>query len=292
MCQEDVAAGKVSPCPALDLKSLYNDFMSTDTTLQQAVEAFTVKLPPQKHLDAQEALKLARWYGEEQPVAALRPIDIEHYVDTFGLHSPLARGRADSLKAFLNFADKQSMTSARLVSHVRVRRPAGSRNAAAKTVEEDQGFRMTSAGRAELQSELDHFIAERPRIAEELRQARSDGDVSENAPLDAARESQGKLEGRIRDLEGKLRLAVIVENDDSAAIATIAHIGSNVLISDLASGIKREYRIVNAFEAQGAGRLSYDSPVGRAVIGHQVGDVVDVVAPRGLMKYRIESVTA
>jgi transcription elongation factor GreA len=268
------------------------ELMSTDLTIQQAVDAFVLKLPPQKHVEAQEALKLARWYGEDQAAVDLRPIDIEHYVDTFGLHSPLAKGRADSLKAFLNFADKEGMTKTRLVSHVRVRRPAGSRAAAVKAAEEDQGFRMTSAGKEEIESELSALVAERPRIAEELRQARSDGDVSENAPLDAARESQGKLEGRIRDLEGKLRLAVIVENDDSAASSKIAHIGSNVLISELSSGTKREYQIVNASEAQGPGRLSYDSPVGRAVIGHRAGDVVDVLAPRGLIKYRIESVKA
>ena len=128
-------------------------FMSTDITLQQAVEAFTVKLPPQKHLEAQEALKLARWYGEGQPASALRPIDIEHYVDTFGLHSPLARGRADSLKVFLNFADKEGMTKTRLVSHVRVRRPAGSKTAKVGALEDDQGFRMTSAGKAVIQSD-------------------------------------------------------------------------------------------------------------------------------------------
>ena len=229
---------------------------------------------------------------EGQPASALRPIDIEHYVDTFGLHSPLARGRADSLKVFLNFADKEGMTKTRLVSHVRVRRPAGSKTVKSDTAEDDQGFRMTSAGKAVIQSELDQLISERPRIAEELRQARSDGDVSENAPLDAARESQGKLEGRIRDLEAKLRLAVVVENDDSAATAKIARIGSHVLISESASGIKREYQIVNASEAQGAGRLSYDSPVGKAIVGHRVGDVVTVTAPRGLIKYRIESIKA
>ncbi|MGE0058103.1 MAG: transcription elongation factor GreA [Dehalococcoidia bacterium] len=266
--------------------------MSTDISLQQAVEAFTVKLPPQKHMEAQEALKLARWYGEGQPAASLRPIDIEHYVETFGLNSPLARGRADSLKAFLNFADKASMTSSRLVSHVRVRKPAGSRNAAAKTIDEDQGVRMTSAGKAALEAELEELISTRPQIAEELRLARLDGDYSENAPLDAARESQGKLEGRIRELEAKLNLAVIVENDDSASAGDVVRIGSKIVISELTTGTRRELQIVNASEAQGAGRLSHDSPVGRAIVGHRIGDVVTVTAPRGKIEYRIDGVNA
>jgi transcription elongation factor GreA len=269
-----------------------NQVMPTDISLQQAVQAFALKLAPSKHLDSQEALRFARWYGEARPISGLTPVDIQHYTESSGLHSSLAEARAASLKAFLAFADKEGMTSSRLVSHVRVRRASRSKGIAPKTSKDNPEVRMTAQGHAAAQADLDQMISERPRVAEELRQARSDGDVSENAPLDAARESQGKLEGRIRDLEAKLRLAVIVENDDSAASADVAHIGSKVVISDLATGTKREYQIVNASEAHGAGRLAHDSPVGRAIIGHRVGEVIKVSAPRGLVEYRLESVQA
>ena len=267
--------------------------VSSNPSINEAARAFAQALPPEKHQDSQEALRFARWYGEDKPAIDLRPVDIELYVETFGVNSPLASARAESLKTFLAYAHKQNITSSRLVSHVRVRRPAGAKRAAAvAAARNDQEIRLTSEGKAALQTELDQLIAERPRIAEELRHARSDGDVRENAPLDAAREAQGKLEARIRELEGMLRLAVVVENDESASLADIAHIGSNVVISNLATGAKLEYQIVNAAEARGGtGRLSFESPVGQAIVGHRVGDVVEVTAPSGIIRFKIEKVT-
>lgn len=261
--------------------------------MNDAARAFAQALPPGKYEASQEALRFARWFGEDKPATSLRPVDIELYVETFGANSPLAGARAESLKTFLAFAHKQNLTSSRLVSHVRVRKPAGSRRTAASAAtREKQELRITSEGKAALEAELAQLIAERPRIAEELRHARSDGDVRENAPLDAAREAQGKLEARIRELEGMLRIAVVVENDDSSVQADVARIGSTVVISNLATGARLEYQIVNAAEARGGtGRLSFESPVGQAVVGHRVGDVVEVAAPSGIIRFRIESIS-
>jgi transcription elongation factor GreA len=255
--------------------------VSSNPSINEAARAFAQALPPEKHQDSQEALRFARWYGEDRPVIELRPVDIESYI----------------AESFVAYAHKQNLTSSRLVSHVRVRRPAGSKRVTATSpnagIPGQPELRLTSEGKAALEQELDQLIAERPRIAEELRHARSDGDVRENAPLDAAREAQGKLEARIRELEGMLRLAIVVENDDSASLADIAHIGSNVVISNLSTGAKLEYQIVNAAEARGGpGRLSFESPVGQAVVGHKVGDVVEVTAPSGIIRFKIEKVTA
>jgi transcription elongation factor GreA len=269
--------------------------VQSNPSINEAARAFAQALPPEKHQDSQEALRFARWYGEDKPAIDLRPVDIELYVETFGANSPLASARAESLKTFLAYAHKQNITSSRLVSHVRVRRPAGAKRATSATAtaqRDPQEIRLTSEGKQALETELDQLVSERPRIAEELRHARSDGDVRENAPLDAAREAQGKLEARIRELEAMLRLAVVVENDDEAVSADIAHIGSNVVISNMTTGAKLEYQIVNAAEARGGpGRLSYDSPVGQAVVGHKKGDVVEVSAPSGIIRFRIDSVT-
>lgn len=270
--------------------------VQNNPSINEAARAFAQTLPPDKHQDSQEALRFARWYGEDKPAIDLRPVDIELYVETFGANSPLASARAESLKTFLAFAHKQNLTSSRLVSHVRVRRPAGAKRASTKstTVNGDQQeVRLTSEGKAALEAELEALVAQRPAIAEELRHARSDGDVRENAPLDAAREAQGKLEARIRELEAMLRLAVIVEHTDAAVAADVAHIGSNVVISNLATGAKLEYQIVNAAEARGGtGRLSFESPVGQAVVGHRQGDIVEVAAPNGTIRFRIDSVSA
>ncbi len=260
--------------------------------MSEAARLFASSLPPDKHQDSQEALRFARWFGEERSAGDLRPVDIESYVETFGANAPNAGSRADSLKTFLAFAHKQNITHERLVSHVRVRRTTTAKRSA-MLPENAPEVKLTTEGKIALETELNELKAQRPRIAEELRTARADGDVRENAPLDAARETQGKMEARIRELENMLRLAIIVENDDARVAADVAHIGSTVVILNVATGSEMNYQIVNPAEAKpGTGRLSADSPVGRAVVGHKVGDVVEVAAPSGTVRIKIENIKA
>jgi transcription elongation factor GreA len=209
-------------------------------------------------------------------------------VETFGSSSPLATSRADSLKSFLAWMNKQKILPERLVSHVRVRR-SGVRARGNPVPEQPQEVRMTIAGKSALEAELADLLEQRPKIALELREARSDGDFRENAPLDAAREAQGQLEARIRELEGMLRHAMLVDNDDQTGVG--ARIGSKVTIVNVATGNSSEYQLVNAAEARpGTGRLSVESPVGAAVQGKRVGDEVLVTAPSGVIRFRVDKI--
>ena len=262
---------------------------NNNPSISDAARLFGQSLPVDKHLDSQEALRFARWFGEERPAADVRPSDLEGYVETFGATAPNATARAEALKSFLAFAHKQNIMSERMVSHVRVRRPAA-RRASTPTRTEQREVRVTTEGRTALEAELESLKAERPRIASELRAARADGDVRENAPLDAAREAQGQLEARIRELEGTLRAAVT--NDElSPETGDAAHIGCNVTLANLATGAHLSYQLVNAAEARpGTGRLSVESPVGQAVVGRRVGDEIQVQAPSGTVRFRIERI--
>jgi len=257
-------------------------------TISDAARLFGQSLPPDKHPDGQEALRFARWFGEERAAVEIRPSDLEAYVESFGSHAPNAGQRADSLKVFLSFAHKQKILPERLVSHVRVRRTVSRArsNALADTTDQIQ---LTAEGKVALEKELEDLVAQRPQIAEELHNARADGDVRENAPLDAAREAQGQLEARIRELEGTLRRAVVVE--DGGGVTDRARIGSNVVISNIQSSAKMSYQLVAAAEARaGTGRLSVESPVGRAILGKRVGDEVQVAAPSGLVRFRVDNI--
>jgi len=260
-------------------------------TISDAARLFGQSLPPDKHTDSQEALRFARWFGEERRAVELRPSDLEAYVESFGSHAPNAAQRADSLKGFLSFAHKQKILPERLVSHVRVRRTVSRARSAAIADMTDQ-VQLTQEGKVALEQELQSLIAQRPRMAEELHNARADGDVRENAPLDAAREAQGQLEARIRELESTLRRAVVVEEDRGGS-GDRAHIGSNVVISNVQTGAKMSYQLVAAAEARpGTGRLSVESPVGRAVLGKRVGDEVQVSAPSGLVRFKVDNIEA
>ena len=267
--------------------------MANDTkSITDAARQFAHSLPPARHPEGQEALRFARWFGENRTATELRPSDLEGYVDTFGATAPNAITRADALKSFLAYAHKSGILPERLVSHVRVRRPTARQRAVGSASSNSQTteVRMTSAGKAGLEEELRSLVDERPRIAQELRDARADGDVRENAPLDAARETQGQIEARIRELEGMLRMAVVVEDE---AAGDSARIGCQIVIHNISTGSQLSYQLVNAAEARpGTGRLSVESPVGQALVGKRVGDEVHVTAPSGVVRFRIESIAS
>lgn len=146
------------------------------------------------------------------------------------------------------------------------------------------GEALTAEGAARLQAELDQLIrVRRPEVIARIRAAKEHGDLRENAEYHAAREEQSFLEGRIQALEGRLRSAVIV---DAPADGARVGLGSRVTIE--ADGETVSYTIVGASDSDpAAGRISSSSPVGRALVGRDVGDSIVVHTPAGDRHYRI-----
>jgi len=261
-----------------------------NSTVSQAARHFAHTLPGDQQTYVQEAFRFARWVGEERPVAEIRPPDVEAYVESFGVNSPNATSRAEALKSFLTYAHKQKLMPDKLVTHVRVRRTAAARARGPVVKEQKQEVPLTAEGLQALTQELEGLKDQRPKIAVDLRDAMADKDFRENAPLDAAREAQGQLEARIRELEQTLRNAVVISDTSRG---DVAQIGSSVVLQNVSSGSKLTYLLVSAREARpNEGRLSIESPVGKAVVGRRAGDEIEVTAPSGAIRFRIESVTA
>lgn len=123
-------------------------------------------------------------------------------------------------------------------------------------------------------------------VAEQLKEARSFGDLSENAEYDEAKNEQGKLYSRIAELEEIIKHAVVVSGDTYAADEVSP--GCRFVVEDLEFGDKEEYHFVGSQEANPMeGKISDESPFGKAVLGHKVGDVVQVEAPIGAVSYKI-----
>jgi transcription elongation factor GreA len=150
---------------------------------------------------------------------------------------------------------------------------------------------MTVSGAQRLKAELQRLkTVERPAIVRAIGEARSHGDISENAEYDAAKERQGFIEARIRDIESKLAHAHVV---DPAAIDAGGKIvfGATVDLEDFASGEKVSYQIVGDDEADiRAGKVSVSSPIARALIGKHAGDTAEVDAPSGVREYEVLAV--
>jgi transcription elongation factor GreA len=147
---------------------------------------------------------------------------------------------------------------------------------------------LTVAGAAKLREELQRLkTIERPKVVAAIAEARSHGDLSENAEYDAAKERQGFLEGRIKDLEGKLSNAQIIDPTLLDADGRCVF-GATVDLEDQESGDGVTYQIVGEDEADiKQGKLSFGSPMARALIGKYAGDIAQVQAPGGLREYEI-----
>ncbi|HET6371519.1 MAG TPA: transcription elongation factor GreA [Nitrospiria bacterium] len=146
---------------------------------------------------------------------------------------------------------------------------------------------MTKKGYEQLRDELDRLKREeRPKIITEIAEARAHGDLSENAEYAAAKEKQGFIEGRIRELETKLVNAQVIETNNITNEKVV--FGTTVTLMDADTEEKRIYKLVGQDEADlKDGKISVQSPVGKALIGHRVGEVIKVVTPVKTVEYEI-----
>ncbi|OIQ72379.1 transcription elongation factor GreA [mine drainage metagenome] len=152
-------------------------------------------------------------------------------------------------------------------------------------------FPITKRGADKLKAELHQLKAfERPAVINAIAEARAQGDLSENAEYDAAKDKQGFVEGRIQEIEGKLSAAQIIDPTVINADGRVVF-GATVQLQDEDSGDTVTYQIVGEDEADiKLGLVNINSPISRALIGKEEGDVAEVQAPGGLRRYEIISV--
>ena len=150
---------------------------------------------------------------------------------------------------------------------------------------------LTHAGAEQLRAELKRLKSvERPRAIDAIAEARAHGDLSENAEYDAAREQQGFIEGRIGQLESSLAIAEVIDPAKIGADGRVVF-GATLELYDAHKRDKVTYQLVGHLEADlEKGRISTNSPIGRALIGKQEGDEIEVDAPAGKRMYEILSV--
>ena len=149
-------------------------------------------------------------------------------------------------------------------------------------------YPMTVQGARALEEELHHLTkVVRPKLSQDIGTARELGDLKENAEYHAAREQQGMVEARVRDIEGRLQNSVVID------VTTIAHtgkviFGTTVEIANVETDESVTYHIVGEDEADfKLGKISVGSPIARALVGKNEGDVVTVKAPSGVVEYEI-----
>ena len=155
----------------------------------------------------------------------------------------------------------------------------------------DRHVYLTKEGLEKLQQDLENMkTVRRKEVAERLKQAIGFGDLSENSEYDDAKNEQAFIEGEIQRMEEMLINVVVIEDGAKVDDGTIT-IGSKVVIRFVGDDEEEEYKIVGTVEADPMNnRISNESPVGKAIIGHKAGDIVDIEVPTGIVQYEIVKV--
>jgi len=260
-------------------------------TLGEASAEFLISLTPEERDKAQpEITKFVRWYGDRRPMAGLTAQEVEDYSDKLTATISELPDKIDPIKEFLSFAYKKGFTKSKLAAHLKARKPASKVPSPSFKKQEKVTVTLTPEGHAALEAELKKLREEQPRVREEIRKAAADKDFRENAPLAAAREQMGKIEGRIRELDATLKSATILNNNQSGGHG--AFLGDKVVLKDLTTGETIKYTLVDVKEANPSlFKISVNSPIGRAIVGRKVGDRIEVNAPAGILPFQIEEIS-
>ena len=151
--------------------------------------------------------------------------------------------------------------------------------------------RLTAEGVAKYEERLEYLkTTGRTEISEQIKIARSFGDLSENAEYDAAKAEQARMEYEIAEIEAMLRNVVIIEE---AQDTSVVNVGSNVRVKNLSLNKEMEFQIVGSAESDPlSNRISNESPVGKTLIGKKIGEKVDVHTPSGVVTYKVLSIGA
>ena len=262
-------------------------------SLNEAFQIYVRQMPKDAKKAAQpEIAKFVRWIGATRLIDTLIPSEIGEYNEIFGAKTATrdATERLSAVKLFLTFLKKKDHIEVNLAQHLRLRKSRTAASKAISMVNTTRSINLTQSGYNEMTKQLITLNAERVRIVEDIQRAAADGDVRENAPLEAAREAQGMTIGKIQELEATLKVAVIIDakSQDSGRV----HIGSKVELTETTSNKTVKYQLVEPNEANPlASKISIVSPVGSAILGHKLGENVKVKTPRGQQVYKISNIS-
>jgi transcription elongation factor GreA len=228
-----------------------------------------------------EIYKFVRWYGWRRAVTELSAPNVADYAEQ------VAPSAIKPIKAFLSYVWKKGWCEANLAVHLRAKKRISKSTNFLGQASQTQST-LTAQGYAEMETKLDSLKGELSYTVEEVRKAAADKDFRENAPLQAAREHQGHLKGRIEELESILKSA---RNIDRRRNTSGVSIGDAVVVRDIGSGKEMHYILVDSKEANPTrGKISITSPIGRALLGKNAGETIEVKVPAGKFHYHIEGI--
>ena len=239
-----------------------------------------------------ELNKFVKHFQGDTNLNAITPAQIGDYAEQAGRNSlseEVVEG-LQSVRKFLAFAFKEEKTTVNLSTHFRVRKTKTASNSGSRRSAKKDEQEITQEGHDQLTKEKTQLESNRVNISNAIQTAAEDGDVRENAPLEAAREQQGREEARIKELDAMLRSSIIV--DTSGRGTKVIRVGTTFTVEDIDKKKKTKYTLVSPSEANPSeGKVSDASPLGRAILGKKAGQKATANTPRGKTNYKITSIS-
>jgi transcription elongation factor GreA len=248
------------------------------------IEAFAERVPDEARASLPDGAPVLPWANLDSPTTAARETGLSDSLLAVDLTPAKRSGVKRSDSSGRRRSSSRASSTSRSPRRTATKATPGNKAAAASSVSrKDAPTPVTAEGLATMQAEMVKLTTvERPEVVARVAAARELGDLRENADYEAARNEQSFLEGRIIELEQKLRTAVVIENAVGGAIG----MGSSVVYE--VDGQREELKIVGSAESDPiAGKISSASPVGKSLLGHRAGDEVLVVTPAAQFTYRI-----
>lgn len=293
MVGNEILLGSYELSKKAEVKSIVQEteIISEINSLSDAFQ-FYVKTSSRKlnNTAQQEIGRMVRWLGPDRTIETITPSEIGVYSDEFAKRSSTDTSpqKVAHIKKFLAFLRSSEMTNSNLASHLRMKKSNVGKITKKLEDSKVQQINLTEAGYKDYEKQLKDYKSERPQLAEEVRRAAADGDIRENAPLDAAREKIEMVNSKIFEIESILKIANIIDNTSGGDRIVI---GSKVSVKNHNSNNNYDYQLVEANEANPLlGKISSVSPVGSAILGRRMGDEVTVSTPGGEQIYTIDSI--
>jgi transcription elongation factor GreA len=257
-------------------------------SIGEAAAQFLATLSPQKREASQpEVYKFARWYGWESLFSKMVPPAVANYAEQLSTSDTDYAGKLELVRAFLSYAKKAGWSQTNLATHLKTKKAKAGAQVAGRAKKESAA--LSQQRYDELQAELTGLKQRSRELVGEMQRAAADKDFRENAPLAAAREERGHVEGRIMELEETLKLATII--GEKRAPTQKSGVGDSIIICDLSSNEEMCYTLVDPREVDAArGKISIVSPLGKALYGKSNGDIVEMKAPAGKLRYQIKQI--
>jgi len=240
-------------------------------------------------VDHLEVGRFVAWCGRDRAVAGVSPAEVAEYAQHIGLGGSESIQRLSPVKTFLGYWKDEGWIQNGIAAHLRIPRARRSTGRGSSSTQPEI-TQLSQEGYDRIVAQLEVPKFDRTAVVEDIRRAMEDKDFRENAPLDAAKERQGIIETRIRELEAGLTNTEIM-GKGPVKPRQRSKVGAKVTLKDANSGKKIVYTLVDVREADAsAGKISVKSPVGLALLDRVVGDVVTISVPKGTLHYTVERV--